>query len=219
MSKTVRNHGAVIAISAVAALAGAGVIKNYRRGSRSLSRKIKWNPRMCVITAEILFEDYNAEEDRDKAISEGRTLTEDLHGMFSPGPFEYIAFGKRKVRTAKYHGDIDQEALSGFFLSAANKLKEQLGSKEFRTGSFDDVGNLDVIIYDTDAPSIIRMIHELDLAKSERTDAEDLELEPAPYFRARDWRFYPEGFTDISFISIHKIEVIGDNLYMKAEED
>ena len=220
MAKVRRDHGAAAALLAVAALAGVGMAHRARRGrgSRSGLREIKWNPRMCVITAEMIFEQDNAMEDRDQALEQGR-LDEEHHGMFLPGVLKYVAFGKEKSIMAPFRGDVDQEKLFDLYLAAAKKLRQDLGVSHLSTGSMDNHNNLDISIYDLDAPRIIKKVSELDLARHERSDAEDFELEPTPYFRVRDWRFYPQGFTNVDHIPLHKIEVSGEDLYMKEEED
>jgi hypothetical protein len=221
MAKVRRDHGAAAALLAVAALAGVGMAHRARRGrgSRSGLREIKWDPRMCVITAEMIFEQDNAMEDRDQALGEGFSLDEERHGMFLPGVVEYVAFGKKKITMAPFRGDVDQEKLFDLYLAAAKKLRQDLSVSHLSTGSMDNHNNLEVLIYDLDAPRIIKKVSELDLARHERMDAEDFELEPTPYFRVRDWRFYPQGFTNVDHIPLYKIEVSGEDLYMKEEED
>ncbi len=220
MAKVRRDHGAAAALLAVAALAGVGMAHRARRrkGSRSGLREIEWDPRMCVITAEMIFEEDNASEDRDQALHEGHRLDEEYYGMFLPGEMTYVAFGKEKSVMAPFRGDVDQERLFDFYLAAAKKLKQELGVLHLSTGSMDNHNNLDISIYDFDAPRIIQKVSELDLARHERLDAEDFELEPAPHFRVRDWRFYPQGFGE-DHIPLYKIEVNGEDLYMKEEED
>lgn len=219
MAKVRRDNGAAAALLAVAALAGAGMVHRARKGSRSGLREIEWNPRMCVITAEMRFEEDNASEDRDQAVSEGHRLDEERYGMFLPGEVEYVAFGRKKSTMAPFRGDVDQDKLFDFYLAAIKRLKQDLDVSHLSAGEMDKHNNLDISIYDLDAHEIIRKVSELDLARYERPDAEDFELEPAPHFRVRDWRFYPQGFVGEDYIPLHKIEVIGEDLYMKEEED
>jgi hypothetical protein len=223
MANSRRVNGASIAILAVAALAGVGAARKARKGhkgSRALGRKIDWDPRRCMITAEMFFEDYNAEEDRDQAIEEDRPIDPAVYGMFSPGLIEYASFGKKKTTSAPFRGDLDWEKVHKFFIAAGKKLGEDLQLQGLRLGSYDDQHNLEILIGDEDAPRIIRLVSETDLARHERSDAEDYELEPIPFFRVRDWRFYPYGFGGANdHIPLFNIEVVGVDLYIKKEEE
>jgi hypothetical protein len=210
--------GALVAVAAASALAALAVIRRPG-GSRSTLTPISWDPRWATITAEIFFEEDNAREDRDRLIEEGEPVEAATFGMFGPGKVEYASFGRKRIAMAPFRGDIDGDALHKRYSAAFKKLKHDLGLQHARTGSYDDYGNLDVTIYDDDVARILTKVRELDVARRERMDAEDFELELTPFFRARDWRFYPNGFTSSDYIPMHKISTVGDELVLDQEDE
>jgi len=216
-----RDNGAMAALAAVAALTGAALVARRRAGGRNEAEPLGDEVilgRDAVITAEIVFEDYNAEEDLDR-LREGDDadyLPAALAPLM-PRPIEVVVLGRKKLLTSALRQNIDFDKVYNRYFDFVKKLKQTIGAEHHRMGGLDDSGNFDVSFLDRnqDLPSILAKIQEN--SSSGGGDYTEVELDDFPYYTARDWRLYPDGFTN-EFINIDNLKVVDDRIY-KTDDD
>lgn len=223
-----RDNGAMAALAAVAALTGAALVARRRSGGRNevepsgdaepLGDEVILS-RDAVITAEISFEDYNAEEDLGN-LQDG----DDADHLVSclaplmPGPIEVVVLGRKKLITSTLEAGIDHNKVYDRYFDFVKELKEAIGSESHRMGNLDDYWNFDVTFLDRsdDIPSILSKVHEN--ASSSSDDRIEVDLYDFPYYIARDWRLYPDGFSGRDFIPVEGLKVVNGRIY-KTDDD
>jgi hypothetical protein len=223
-----RDNGAMAALAAVAALTGAALVARRRSGGRNevepsgdteaLGDEVILS-RDAVITAEILFEDYNAEEDLGnlQGGDEADHLADCLAPLM-PGPIEVVVLGRKKLLTSTLAAGIDHNKVYDRYFDFVKELKKAIGAEYERMGNLDDYWNFDVTFLDRsdDIPSILSKVHEN--ASSSSGDRIEVELYDFPYYTARDWRLYPDGFSGREFIPVESLKVVNDRIY-KTDDD
>lgn len=223
-----RDNGAMAALAAVAALTGAALVARRRSGGRNevepsgdaepLGDEVILS-RDAVITAEISFEDYNAEEDLGNL--QGGDDADHLVACLAPlmpGPIEVVILGRKKLITSTLEAGIDQNKVYDRYFDFVKELKKAIGSESHRMGNLDDYFNFDVTFMDRsdDIPSILSKVQEN--SRSGSGDYTEIELDDFTYYIARDWRLYPDGFSGREFIPIDDLKVVNGRIY-KTDDD
>lgn len=223
-----RDNGAIAALAAVAALTGVALVARRRSGGRNevepsgdvepLGDEVILS-RDAVITAEISFEEYNAEEDLGN-LQDGDDADHLVVYLapLMPGPIEVVILGRKKLITSTLQAGIDHNKVYDRYFDFLKELKEAIGSEFHRMGDLDDYWNFDVTFLDRhgDIPSILAKIHEN--ASSRNDDYFEVDLDDFPYYIAMDWRLYPDGFAGREFIPIDNLKVVDGRIY-KTDDD